>query len=279
MPNPSTGEIPSTSPFDLIRLRCQGGNSFFLPRDLVPSQQRAIEATGGYEPATVEAIERALHPGMTAVECGANCGYHTVTMARAVGPEGRVLAYEANPELVPVIRRNLIAAGVSDRVELFNEGVWHEEAVLPFPVRRSSLGGAGLKPKTRNPFRRWRSARKVKHYVDLKVRSLEALCRGHDVGLIRMDVEGAELEAITGSADYLAASSATIILEWIPRTGNRAQTEHLYGLLRELGYEVYRIGTDALFPVTSASEFHEAHADLWQGDHCDVLCEKPKARG
>ena len=275
MPESSTGEFPATFPFDLIRLQTRGGSSFVLPRDLVPSQQRAIEATGDYEPATVAAIQRVARPGMTVVECGSNCGFHTVTLARAVAPDGHVLAYEANPELIAVIEQNVAAAGFADMVEIYNEGVWREEAVLPFPIRRESLGGAGLKQKTRNPFRRWRSSRKIKRYFDLQVHSLEALCRDQDVGLIRMDVEGAELEAISGSADFLRGSEAAIILEWIPRAGNRRQTIELFELLRELGYRVSRIAAGGLLPIDSGEAFYSAHPELWQGDECDVLCEKP----
>jgi FkbM family methyltransferase len=47
--------------------------------------------------------ERVIHghcrPGDTAVDVGANYGAHTFTMCQRVGPEGRAIACEANPEV------------------------------------------------------------------------------------------------------------------------------------------------------------------------------------
>jgi len=245
-----------------------------MPRDLVPSQQRDIETTGFYEEATSAAIEQIASPGMNVLECGANCGFHTVTLARAVSPDGKVYAYEANPELIPIIRKNLASAGLGELVEVHQEGVWRFDGVMPFPIRNQSLGGASLKHKSRNPYRRWRSERKVKRYIDLDVRTLESMCRDRSIGLIRLDVEGAEYEAVQGSVEFLRSTDIPIVLEWIPRRSNRRITLSFHKLLVALGYRVYRIGVDGLRPVLTAGAFYKDHAELWTAGQRDVLCTK-----
>jgi hypothetical protein len=61
---------------------------------------------GNYEPEVREQIKRWLTPGLTAVDVGANVGWHALLMARIVGPGGRVFAFEPNDST----RARLVAA-------------------------------------------------------------------------------------------------------------------------------------------------------------------------
>ena len=154
--------------WELVELPTDCGFTFCMPKGLVPSQQREIENTGKYEPPTTEAIKRFVDPGMVVLECGSNCGFHTLNLAAAVSPAGRVYTYEANPELISVIEKNVTANGFAAIVEVYNQGVWRENTTLPFPVRKQSLGGAGLKKKTSNPIKRWKSKRKVSSLAQIQ---------------------------------------------------------------------------------------------------------------
>src|ERR1700731_2524476 len=49
-------------------------------------------------------LSRWLKPGMTAIDIGANLGVYSLPLARLVGPQGRVFAYEPGREA-----RNLLA--------------------------------------------------------------------------------------------------------------------------------------------------------------------------
>lgn len=260
--------------WELVELPTDCGFTFCMPKGLVPSQQREIENTGKYEPPTTEAIKRFVDPGMVVLECGSNCGFHTLNLAAAVSPAGRVYTYEANPELISVIEKNVTVNGFAAIVEVYNQGVWRENTTLPFPVRKQSLGGAGLKKKTSNPIKRWKSKRKVKYYIDLEVRSLNSLCQDRGIDFLRMDVEGAEFEAIMGSLDLLRESDITIILEWIPKNTSRKRTLALYDTLRSLGYWIYRIGSQCLVRIDSGEDFHDRYQEIWQAGQRDVLCRK-----
>lgn len=58
-------------------------------------------------------LARNLLPGHGAVLAGAGYGYFAVLAADLVGPEGRVLAIEANPALAALLRRNLALNGMA----------------------------------------------------------------------------------------------------------------------------------------------------------------------
>ena len=81
-----------------------------------------------YERTERQHAKRLLRPGDTFVDLGAHVGLYTLLAARSVGPDGTVVAVEANPrtyeQLVENLRRNGLSNvatfqfGVSDRAEL-----------------------------------------------------------------------------------------------------------------------------------------------------------------
>jgi FkbM family methyltransferase len=80
-----------------------------------------------WEPAITKFMASALKPGMVVADIGANIGYYTLLMSRAVGPEGHVFAVEPSPEirarledalaLNKVTNVTVIPYGISDRSE------------------------------------------------------------------------------------------------------------------------------------------------------------------
>ncbi len=62
---------------------------------LLPSNiDSELDAGIPWEPVTTRWIKDTLKPGMTAVDVGANIGWFTLQMARAVSPQGQVWAFE-----------------------------------------------------------------------------------------------------------------------------------------------------------------------------------------
>jgi len=49
---------------------------------------------GTHEPGVVQGLEELVQPGWTAIDVGANIGYFTLLMAKRVGPQGKVIAFE-----------------------------------------------------------------------------------------------------------------------------------------------------------------------------------------
>ena len=55
-----------------------------------------------------------IPPGATVADVGAGAGYHSVRLARRVGPGGTVLATDLQPEMITLLKQNARAAGVSN---------------------------------------------------------------------------------------------------------------------------------------------------------------------
>ena len=56
--------------------------------------------------------------GMTVLEPGSGMGFFTLSLARMVGPTGKVVALDVQPKMLTVLRHRAEKAGLSNRIEL-----------------------------------------------------------------------------------------------------------------------------------------------------------------
>lgn len=78
---------------------------------------RQLMETGEWEPATWDAMAAHLPSGNTFIDVGAHLGYCSLMAATLVGSERRVVAIEANPEMVQHLSRNIHASKVTVNIQ------------------------------------------------------------------------------------------------------------------------------------------------------------------
>lgn len=61
-------------------------------------------------------------PGETAVDVGCGMGHFTLGLARMVGPGGKVIAVDLQPQMLERVRRRAERAGLGDRIRLHRAG-------------------------------------------------------------------------------------------------------------------------------------------------------------
>jgi len=207
---------------------------------------RILYATGEYERGTTLVIKRLLRPGQTMIDVGGNLGYFSILGARAVGPNGRVVAFEP----VEHVRRQLL-----DNVRLNGlENVTVREEALArasgeatfYPGPADDTGLASLRPLEHSTA------------ITLKQARLDDLWPpGDPIALIKMDVEGAEMSALEGMEGCLASYSPHLVVEvtdeYLRALGSSA--EMLFRFLSNRGYTMQRIEDDGgLVPVESVDQ-------------------------
>jgi FkbM family methyltransferase len=99
-------------------IETQGIKVPFDPRIITPKIERPMRR-GRYEGGECAALRRVLQPGDRVLELGAGLGLCSTVAAMAEGVE-RVVAIEANPELLPLIRETHRLNGVDGKVDLRN---------------------------------------------------------------------------------------------------------------------------------------------------------------
>ena len=145
--------------------------------------------------------------GATIVDVGANIGFNTVYAARRVGPAGRVIAIEPAADNLSVLHEN-IAANALENVEVLAvaAGRAHEVRTLFLRGGHSAVNSL-FEPSVYGA---------VTGATPVRVAPLDDLVPGA-ADLVKIDVEGAEIDVLLGMARLLQNASIQVIAEWHPR--------------------------------------------------------------
>jgi FkbM family methyltransferase len=185
-------------------------------------------------------LERFLKPGMNVLDIGANIGYYALMELELIGPSGRLVAVEPSPSNVELLRRNLALNNYSD-IEVHQVAISDQSGVKQFFLSEMSNlntfhdNGTGLLHLSGKT-------------VDVRTATVPEIMSGRRLDLIRMDVEGHEVEVINGLLPAIERGeiSPTIIFEThLSRYGAEHDIETPLSRLFALGYKVKFAGSSS----------------------------------
>jgi FkbM family methyltransferase len=188
----------------------------------------SIAETGSFDPEMERTLANELQHGMTFVDLGANEGYFTVQGARLVGPTGRVVAVEPQDRLIPIIERNLTLNDV-DNVTVMRVAISDSEGLAKLYLPPEALG-AGFTRMTRYPVA-------TQQTETITLASLLARCGISNADVMKVDIEGAEYEAVLGSRDIFKTHRVKVLALdlHLAQLGN-ARTDKLIAFVEGCGY-------------------------------------------
>ena len=167
-------------------------------------------AMGTYEEETTRLFVKIIEPGMTVVDIGAHVGYYTLLAAQNTGPSGKVYAFEPESNNFALLEKN---------VELNNYGNIHTEN----KAISNSTGPRELFITNLDSGRHSMYKHEISQTNGLSIDTvtlddfLEQISCSH-VDLIKIDVEGAELEVLQGMRRLINnANKMALILEFNPQ--------------------------------------------------------------
>ncbi|MBZ9677681.1 FkbM family methyltransferase [Mesorhizobium sp. ES1-1] len=190
-------------------------------------------ARGIYELPVQKAIASRLMPGDVFYDIGANIGFFSLIAARQVGAAGQVYAYEPVPRNAAAIERSRDANGLS-RLRVFAEAVGALSGQVELLLARH-LGGATLATVSMPP--------DMKGRLDVRMTTIDASIAEHGLrppSLIKVDVEGAEMDVFRGMVATLNAHRPKIICEIDDATkeGADQKMREIARFLASVGYTV-----------------------------------------
>lgn len=208
---------------------------FVSPDDLAIGSE--LRQYGIYKPHVTAAFDRYAKPGATVLDIGANIGYMTMYLAHMIGGRGRVIAIEPNPESVALLAASR-QVNHFDQVVVLQGAAGHETGILALNAAGSN-GTTGKLPAD-DP-----GAIVGSHTVGCFPLDW-VLPQNARISLVNIDVEGAELPALTGMASTLDQHRPVIVSAFSPgvlqgRSANPS-LEYLQFLIAK-GYELYVIET------------------------------------
>jgi FkbM family methyltransferase len=192
---------------------------------------------GTYEPWVTAFLRAAVRPGDTVIDIGANQGFHTLTLAMGVLPDGHVWAFEPHPRSRSILLENVASNFLHHSVTVRPEAAWNSEGSLTFRARTGEAAGSHLHAAYEIPG-------DVTEHTDIEVPTIDtgAFLAGlpSPPNLIKLDAEGSEPEILRSAAPVLRQHHPTIVLEVLrPTFASDAELDEWEHFLRDdLGYDV-----------------------------------------
>lgn len=180
--------------------------ALFLPNADRDHIQKLIRGSGApYERDMLRDMASRLSPGALVVDAGANIGNHTVYLAKVAGAQ--VAAFEPNPALCAALERSLARNGIAGQVRLRRMGLGAGPDKARFAAEiPDNLGSQSL----------------VLGAGEVEVAPLDSLDLGAPARMLKIDVEGMELEVLRGAEGLIARDRPILYVECYQDAGFEA---------------------------------------------------------
>jgi FkbM family methyltransferase len=215
----------------------------------------------GYEKGTTKVFTELVKEGMNVVDIGANIGYYTLLAARRVGPQGRVYAFEPEPGNFKLLTENIRLNGYENVV-----------AVQKAVSNRAGTASLFLSLRGSGAHSLLSSRDYGKETIAIKTVTLDkffAKERSPAIQVIKMDIEGWELEALDGMRRLIAHNSPLkMVAEFYPwgLLSRDISPQALTSRLIELGFTISVID-DETGQTTPLSDYHRGQLDKFITRH------------
>jgi FkbM family methyltransferase len=188
---------------------------------------------GTYELPIQKAISENLSPGDVFFDVGANIGFFSLVAARQVAAEGSVYSFEPVPSNVALIRRNAELNSLKT-IHVFPEAVGATSARAELVVAKH-IGGAVLASAGRPPDAQSR--------MTVDVVTLDDAMSKHGLRpptLMKIDVEGAEIDVLRGATGILRVHKPKLIYEIDDATeaGIQRKSQEIEAFMTTAGYSI-----------------------------------------
>lgn len=203
-----------------------GRDGFFVANENDMYVGKSLIKYGEYSQIELDLLQHLVGPGDIAADIGANIGAHTVGIARTVGQQGRVLAFEPQSVIFQNLCANLSLNSIT-HVDAFHCGVGAEAGEISMPLYRydQPFNYAGIGLADHQP----------KMGVQVQVRTFDDVFGYPRLKLIKIDVEGMEESVLQGARGCIEQFKPALYLE-----NDRAdRSERLIELIMGMDYRLW----------------------------------------
>jgi len=197
-----------------FKLYIHPGKDFFSDSLLVSKE---------YEPIETKVIKDLIKEGDIVVDAGANIGYYTILLSKAIGPNGKVYAFEPERSRFDLLTKN-IKENNCNNVVLVNKALSDKEEKIKFYIDKKDKGLSGILNDSE------------KYEVAVQATTLDNEIT-ESIDFMKMDIEGSELNALKGATTSLRSCKKMVIE--VPE--NRKDFNDIKELLINNKYKIERL--------------------------------------
>ena len=142
------------------------------------------------------------------IDIGANLGYYAVILGKLLRSSDKLIAFEANPQIIEMLNKNIAINGLQEDIKVFNCALsdindQKLKLYIPFKAGSSAASLNKLHPDDTN-----NSIEITTQRLDdvTQIRNLES------ISLIKIDVEGAELNVIKGALETIRENKPVLFV-------------------------------------------------------------------
>lgn len=236
--------------------------------DLSQGIDFAVYLGGMFERSTAIALSELTEPSSLVLDIGANIGVHTLRLAKLVGPEGRVMAFEPTDFAFRKLRRNIeLNPPLLSRVEPFHCFLTATDST---PVPNAIYSSWPL-AETAAVLHAKHLGREMQTESAL-ARSLDSLLAEHadrKVQLVKLDVDGFECDVLHGATSLLRDVRPVFVMELAPYVLEErgASLDQLLSYFIPNGYVFYHERTKKRLPSAAG----ELQALVVSGESMNVI--------
>jgi FkbM family methyltransferase len=167
-----------------------------------------------YEPEVRKIIEKFCHLGMVVFDVGANIGLHTLMMSKMVGFQGKVYAFEPNPQTASLLKETCRVNRLSN-VEIIEAAISDKDKKANLLYVFPSDADACLETDGAYYFGEHRP---LLRSVPVEALSLDSFVKQRKISrtdFIKIDVQGAERNVISGMHEVTSNLRPVFICEFV----------------------------------------------------------------
>jgi len=233
-------------------IEVQGSKMYVNVRDKDPSMRntfRTYALNRVHEASTTILFKEVVKEGATVVDLGANIGYFTLLAAKLVGKRGTVYSFEPEPRNYNYLLRNLELNGYGN-VIANNKAASDKNGKIKLYICPYDSGHHTIKQdegiKSYNPDFTIDDA----GFIEVEMVALDDYFKEtkRPIDVIKMDVEGAEMLALSGMDRLIKESgNLTMFVEFFPlllRKMGSSPEEFIRRLLEDYNFSIFVIGRD-----------------------------------
>jgi FkbM family methyltransferase len=220
--------IMHVSPHEIVTKIFTGLKIYLDTRDLSVTPHLALD--GIYEGHISNAWLSLVEPDSTVFDIGANFGYFGALAAQKTDKKNsRVVCFEANPKLVPYIRKTLAVNWINEQSTVENVAVSSKKGNATLHVFKDYIGSSSLHDAEHiDAFMHEKMYVETIEEVEVPATTIDSYCTDHSIkaiDLIKIDIEGYEEEAYKGMRTIIKKSpNVTMFIEFTKQSYKKPES-------------------------------------------------------